>query len=336
MLIYKMKNILVTGGAGYIGSHIVELLVKNKNKVFIVDNLSTGYRQLINKKAKFYKLDILETKKLNNIIVKNKIDSVIHLAASLSVGIGEKFPQKYFKNNVIGTQSLLNACMFTSVRNFIFSSTGVVYKDVFFNVSEKSVIKPKSVYGKTKIKAEKKIILSCKKNKINYGILRYFNVAGASPSGKIGLINRGDHLFKNLSLEILKKKPIFKIYGQDYKTHDGTTIRDYVHVSDLAEIHIKILNKISRINKSVVLNCGYGKGISVMKVVKEFKKQSKNKIEILIKDRRPGDMVKIVARNSRLLKFIKWGPKYNKLNFLVKSSLKWERKLAKFRYFKTI
>ena len=324
-----MKNILITGGAGYIGSHVIEKLIKRKKKVFIVDNLVTGYKKLINKKAKFYKLNILKTKKLRNIILKNKINSVIHLAASLSIGIGEKFPKRYFKNNVIGTQSLLNACKLTGVKNFIFSSTAAVYKDGLYKVTEKSKIKPKSVYGKTKLKAENIIIKNCKKYKINYGILRYFNVVGASPSGNIGLINKGDHLFKNFSMEILKKKPIFKVYGQNYKTPDKTTIRDYVHISDLAEIHIKVLDKISLIKKSVILNCGYGKGISVMKVVKEFKTQSKNKVNILIQDRRAGDMEKTVAENKKLLKFIKWKPKYNKLNFLVKNSIKWEQKCLK-------
>ena len=324
-----MKNILITGGAGYIGSHVIEKLIKRKKRVFIVDNLVTGYKKLINKKAKFYKLNILKTKRLRNIILKNKINSVIHLAASLSIGIGEKFPKRYFKNNVIGTQSLLNACKLTGVKNFIFSSTAAVYKDGLYKVTEKSKIKPKSVYGKTKLKAENIIIKNCKKYKINYGILRYFNVVGASPSGNIGLINKGDHLFKNFSMEILKKKPIFKVYGQNYKTPDKTTIRDYVHISDLAEIHIKVLDKISLIKKSVILNCGYGKGISVMKVVKEFKTQSKNKVNILIQDRRAGDMEKTVAENKKLLKFIKWKPKYNKLNFLVKNSIKWEQKCFK-------
>ena len=324
-----MKNILITGGAGYIGSHVIEKLIKRKKKVFIVDNLVTGYKKLINKKAKFYKLNILKTKKLRNIILKNKINSVIHLAASLSIGIGEKFPKRYFKNNVIGTQSLLNACKLTGVKNFIFSSTAAVYKDGLYKVTEKSKVKPKSVYGKTKLKAENLIIKNCKKYKINYGILRYFNVVGASPSGNIGLINKGDHLFKNFSMEIVKKKPIFKVYGQNYKTPDKTTIRDYVHISDLAEIHIKVLDKISLIKKSVILNCGYGKGISVMKVAKEFKTQSKNKVNILIQDRRAGDMEKTVAENKKLLKFIKWKPKYNKLNFLVKNSIKWEQKCFK-------
>ena len=324
-----MKNILVTGGAGYIGSHIIEILVKNKYKVVIVDNLITGHKKLINRKAKFYKLNILQKKKLRKIILENEIDSVIHLAASLSVGVGEKFPKRYYKNNVIATQSLIDSCKHTNVKNFIFSSTAAVYKDGLQKVSEKSPIKPVSVYGKTKLKAENLIIKNCKKYKINYGVLRYFNVVGSSPTGKIGLINNGDHLFKNFSKEILKKKPKFKIYGKDYNTPDKTTIRDYVHVSDLAEIHIKVLNTIKLIKKSIILNCGYGKGVSVLQTANEFKRQSKKKVKIQIQNRRAGDMKIIVATNKKLIKLTKWKSKYNNLNFLVKSSIAWERKLLR-------
>ena len=185
-----IKNILITGGAGYIGSHVAENIVKNKKNVFIVDNLSSGFKKLISKKVKFYKLNILNTKKLKKIIVKNKIDSIIHLAGSLIISAGEKNPKKYYQNNVIGTQSVMNACKNTSVKNFIFSSTAAVYKDNQKIVHEKSKIMPKSVYGKTKIKAEKLIISNCNKSKINYSILRYFNVCGASLSGKIGPIAR--------------------------------------------------------------------------------------------------------------------------------------------------
>jgi len=322
------KNILITGGAGYIGSHISEVLVKNKKKIFIVDNLSTGYRKLINKKAKFFKVNINNKKKLRSIIINHKIDSVIHLAASLIIGMGEKYPKLYYKNNVLGTKSLISACIGTTVKNFIFSSTAAVYKDGLYKVTEKSKVKPKSIYGKTKLKAEKLIVNHCKKNKINYGILRYFNIVGSSSSGKIGLINKSDHLFKNFSIETYKKNPIFKIYGTNYDTKDGTCIRDFIHVSDIAEIHSKVLEKINKINKSKILNCGYGKGISVMEAANEFKKQSTKKIKIIIKNKRAGDMLRIVAQNTKLLKFLKWKPKYNKLSFIVKNCIRWEKKLS--------
>jgi UDP-glucose 4-epimerase len=321
-----IKNILITGGAGYIGSHIAEILVTNNKKIFIIDNLSTGFKKLINKKAFFYNLNILTTNKLKKIIIENKIDTVIHLAASLSIGVGEKYPKIYYKNNVMGTESLLKACKNSLVKNFIFSSTAAIYKDGQKIVNENSKISPKSVYGKTKLKAEKKIIINCKKNKINFGILRYFNVCGASDSGKIGLISKGDHLFKNISSAVMKKKPLIKINGNDYNTFDGTTIRDYIHVSDLADIHFKVLQKISKLNKSITLNCGYGKGLSVKQVVNEFKIQIKKKIKINFLPRRLGDMEMIIADNKKLKKFINWRPKYNSIKRIVKSCIDWEKK----------
>ena len=324
-----IKNILVTGGAGYIGSHIIEILIKKNKNVFIIDNLTTGYKKLINKKAKFFKLDILNTIKLKEIIEKNNIDSIIHLAANLIIGEGERQPKKYYKNNVKGTQSVLDSIKKTKVKNLLFSSTAAVYKDGMYRVTEKSIVKPKSVYGKTKLRAENLIKTKCKKLGINYGILRYFNIVGASPSGKYGLINISDHLFKNFSKQVMKKKPILKIYGADYNTPDGSCIRDFIHVSDIAEIHEKVLNKVNNLNKSIILNCGYNQGISVLQVAKEFKNQSKKKMEIIKVRKRPGDLGKIIASNTKLNNFIKWKPKFNSLSYMVKSSILWEQKLLK-------
>jgi len=322
-----MKNILITGGAGYIGSHIAETLVKNKIKIFIVDNLSTGFKKLINKKAQFYNFNILNTVKLRKIIIENKIDSVIHLAASLSIGVGEKHPKLYYKNNVLGTSSVLKACSSSLVKNFIFSSTAAVYKEGQKIVNEKSKVSPKSIYGKTKLLAEKQIILNCKKMKINYGILRYFNVCGASPSGKIGIISKGDHLFKNISVEVMKKKPMIKIYGSDYNTLDGTAVRDFIHVSDLAEIHYQVLKTISKSKKSKVLNCGYNRGISVRQVVDEFKSQINKSIKIKLQRRRAGDMESLISNNKYLKKLIIWKPKYDNLKTIVRSCIRWEKNI---------
>ncbi len=322
-----VKNILITGGAGYIGSHVSELLIKKKKKIFIIDDLSTGYRRLINKKAKFFKFDIKETRKIKKIILNNKIDSVIHLAAALSVNESEKNPKKYKKINIDGTKKLLESLNGTKVKNFIFSSTCAVYKDGLSKVSEKSSLKPTSVYGKTKLIGEKLISSFCKKNKINFGILRFFNVVGASTKSKIGQINKGDQLFKNLSIEIIKKKPAFKIYGSDYKSKDGTCIRDYIHVSDIAEIHYRILQKIYSTNKSKIVNCGYGKGISVKEVVREFMKHTNKNLKIINLPKRKGDMFKITANNKYLMNLIKWRPKYNNLKIMVNSSIKWEKSL---------
>ena len=323
-----VKKILITGGAGYIGSHVAEILLKKNKEVFLIDNLSTGHRKLINKKAKFFKLDISNKKQIKEILYKYKIDSIIHLAANLIIGEGQKKPKKYYKNNVLGTKKLLDACKNCSVKNFIFSSTAAIYKEGQYKVSENSIIKPKSIYGKTKIKAEKLIQSFAKKNKINYGILRYFNIAGASSSKKIGLINKkSDHLFKNFSIEIMKRRPKLKIYGADYKTNDGSCIRDFIHVCDIAEIHHLILEKIDKLNISKILNCGYNKGTSVLDVAKEFKRQTTKSVDIIYSKRRKNDLVKIIASNDRLIRFLKWKPKFNNLSKIVKSCIVWEKSI---------
>lgn len=322
-----MKKILVTGGAGYIGSHIVEQLIKVGSQVIIIDNLSTGYKKLVNGKAGFFLCDIKNFKKLNKIFKKYQISSVIHLAASLSVGESEKKPKKYYNNNFLGTKNIIKCVKQNKVKNLIFSSTCAVYKDKMRVVKESSRVNPKSVYGKTKLKAENFIKKNLNKKKTNFAILRYFNVAGSSNSGKIGQITKGDQLFKNLSIAAIKKKPKINIYGKNYRTKDGTCIRDYIHVSDIAKIHLLVLNKINKENKSVILNCGYGKGISVNDAIKEFQKQTKKKFKITIKKRRKGDMEEIIADNSKIKKFIRWRPKKNSLNDIVKSCLKWENKI---------
>ena len=326
--IKMVKNVLITGGAGYVGSHVAEIFLKKNKKVYLVDNLSTGHKKLINKKTKFFKLDIANKLKIKEIIKKYEIDSIIHLAANLIIGEGQKKPKKYYKNNVLGTKKLLEACKNSMVKNFIFSSTAAIYKEGQYKVSENSMIKPKSVYGKTKIKAEDLIISFAAKNKINYGILRYFNIAGASQSGKIGLINKkSDNLFKNFSSEIIKKRPKLKIYGSDYKTKDGSCIRDFMHVSDIAQIHYLILEKINKFKISKILNCGYNKATTVLEVAEEFKKQSSKKVNIVFTKRRKNDLIKIIATNKRLNNFIKWKPKFNDLSKIVKSCITWERKI---------
>jgi UDP-glucose 4-epimerase len=321
-----MKNILVTGGAGYIGSHIVEQLVKkNFLKIFIVDDLSTGHKRLINKKATFIKANINKTQLIKKIILKNKIDTIIHLAAKTIVTESEKKPKLYYKANVLGTSSLLDAAKNSSVKNFLFSSTAAVYGSKISYVNEKSKTLPDSVYGKTKLQAEDLVKRNFKKN---YIILRYFNVVGASPSKKIGLINKYGQLFKNFAVEILKNKPKLKVYGKDYNTKDGTCIRDFIHVSDLADIHLKVLLKASKDNKSVILNCGYGKGFSVLEVVDNFKKFSKNKVIVKFEKRRKAEIVESVANVTKLKKYLKWRPKFFNLSRMIKNSLDWEKRLA--------
>ena len=323
----KKQNILVTGGAGYIGSHIVEQLIKNKKKVIIVDNLVTGHKELINKKAKFFKIDIKNKLKISKLIKDYNITSIIHLAAYLNVSEAEKNKKKYYQNNIIGTKNILKACENSKVESLIFSSSCSIYGDLKGAVSENRAPNPQGYYGYTKYKGEELIKKLSLKYKFKYGILRYFNVAGASQSGKIGEIEKSHgHLIKNLAIQSLKNKPKVKIFGNDYKTKDGTCIRDYVHVSDLANIHIKALEYLENRKKSFTINCGYGKGFSVQEIVNIFKKIKKN-VEIQYEKRRPGDIAQIYANTTKFKKIFKWKAKYNDIKMIIQSAVKWEKKL---------
>ena len=322
-----MTNILITGGAGYIGSHIAEQLIKNKKNVIILDNLVTGYKKLINKKAKFIKDDIKNKSKIKNIIKDYNISSIIHLAAYLNVSEAENSKKKYYQNNIIGTKNLLEVCKNSNVENIIFSSSCSIYGDVKGSVNENKKANPQGYYAYTKYKSEELIKKFSKQSKFKYGILRYFNVAGASPSGKIGEIEKSHgHLIKNLAIESLKKKPKIKIFGNDYSTKDGTCIRDYVHVSDLADVHIKGLKYLKDNKKSFVLNCGYGKGYSVKQIVDIFKKLKKG-VDVQYQKRRPGDIAQVYANTKKFKKILKWRPKYNNIKLIIQSAIKWEKKL---------
>jgi UDP-glucose 4-epimerase len=321
------NNILVTGGAGYIGSHIVEQLIKNKEKVIILDNLVTGYKKLINKKAKFIKADIKSKSKITRIIRENNITSVIHLAAYLNVNEAEKNKKKYYQNNIIGTKNLLQACKNSSVKNIIFSSSCSIYGNVKGSVDENKKPNPQGYYAYTKFKGEELIKKFSSKYEYKYGILRYFNVAGASQSGKIGEIEKlHGHLIKNLSIESLKKNPVVKIFGNDYKTMDGTCIRDYIHVSDLSDIHIKGLNYLTNNHKSFIINCGYEKGYSVKQIIDIFKKIKKG-VKVQYLKRRAGDIAQVYANTKKLKKILKWKPRYNNIKNIILSAIKWEKKL---------
>ena len=323
----KKENILVTGGAGYIGSHIVELLIKTKSNIIIIDNLVTGHKKLLNKKAKFIKVDIKNKTLITKIINDYEISSIIHLAGSLNVSEAEKNKKKYFKNNVEGTLNLIKACKNSFVKNIIFSSSCSVYGNVKGSVNEKMKPNPQSYYALTKYKAEEIIKKFSKKYNYKYGILRYFNVAGASPSGKIGEIETSHgHLIKNIAIQSLKKKPVINIYGNDYKTKDGTCVRDYIHVSDLATIHIMALKYINKNSKSLILNCGYGKPYSVLDIANIFKIKKKN-TQIRFKKRRPGDIAEVYSNTKKINKILKLKVKYDNLENILDSAYKWEKKI---------
>lgn len=319
-----MKKILVTGGAGYIGSKICYDLTDLGYKVFIVDNLMTGHKKLINKSAKFYLCDILDYKQLNEIIKKNHISDIIHLAASLDVEESSKNPLKYFINNVEGTENLLKASVNNNVKNFIFSSTCAVYGNIKANsVNEKSPTEPISYYGKTKLLCELLIKDYSFKYKLSSTILRYFNVGGADELLRTGCLNNNGQLLKKLAqLFIKKNKATFNIYGNDYPTLDGTCVRDFIHVSDLSKIHIYFLK--NRNKKNLILNCGHGKGYSVLDIVKAFEKICKKKINIIYNKRRVGD-ISYIKSNLNYLRKNFHNIEINKnLEEIIKSTLNWE------------
>ena len=316
-------RVLVTGGAGYIGSQIVYDLIDRNYEVYILDNLSTGYKSLICKKAKFFKGSISDFKLVENILRKNDIKNIIHLAACLDVAESEVNPLKYYNNNVEGTRVLLEAACANRVKSFIFSSTCAVYgNSKNIKIKETDLCKPTSHYGKTKHLAELLIKDFSKKFNFSYGILRYFNVVGADLKLRTGLKKNNDQLFNNLTKCFLKKKSSFCIYGKNYKTTDGTAIRDYISVFDLSKIHILILEKIIIENKSLVLNCGYGKGYSVIRIVKFFEKIFKKKIKIIYKSKRRGDVEAIYSNNNLFRKTFKIKI-YTSINNIIQSHLSW-------------
>ena len=267
---------------------------------------------------------------ITQIINDYEINSIIHLAGSLNVSEAEKNKKKYYKNNVEGTLNLIKCCKNSSVTSIIFSSSCSIYGNVKGSVNEKKKPNPQGYYAFTKYKAEEIIKKFSKKYNYKYGILRYFNVAGASPSGKIGEIETSHgHLIKNIAIQSLKKKPVINIYGNDYKTKDGTCVRDYIHVSDLANIHIKVLKYINKNSKSLILNCGYGKPYSVLDIANIFKIKKKN-TQINFKKRRPGDIAEVYSNTKKIDKVLKLKPKYDNLEYILDSAYNWEKIIKKF------
>ena len=324
-----MKNILIIGGAGYIGRQIANLLNKKKYKIFVIDDLSTTKKNYLNKNINFFKVNILNKPKMEKIFKKYHFNTVMHLAAKCVISESEKYPQKYYSTNVVGTKNIIKCCKKYEIKNFIFSSSCSVFSNKTKKVTENSIKKPISYYGKTKLISEKLIKKNFDKSNIKFIILRYFNVVGADKKNKIGEIGNKDRLFNNISKKIIQNKNNINIYGNDYKTKDGTCIRDYIHVHDLANIHIKCLENIKKINKSINLNCSYGKGYSVLEIAKTFQKIYNKNIKINFQKRRIGDMKEIVASNKKLNNFIKWKPKFNNLNKMVISTFTWNKYLNK-------
>ena len=320
-------NYLITGGAGYIGSCVSQFLIDKGHTVIIIDNLSTGLKKNIPKKAKLFKFNIQDTNKLNMLFDKNKIDIVMHFAAYINNEESIKRPKKYFQNNYLNGKKFFSSCIKNGIKKIIYSSTAAVYGNKNKKASESDSLNPMSPYPRTKLKLER--YLEKNKKKISCIILRYFNVAGADNKLRCGFnIKKGYNLILNLCKAAVKKEKL-KINGVDYKTKDGTTIRDFIHVSDLAEIHYKVSKFVNNKKIFFILNCGYGFGFSVLEIIKEFGNVTKKKINYIVGKRRKGDIIISIANPKKLKKLINWKPKYQSLNLLVKSSLKWYKKSLK-------
>ena len=322
-------RILITGGAGYIGSHVCNLLLDKGFKVTVIDNLITGNKELVPKKAKLIIADIADEKKIEDVITNEKFDLVMHFAGLIRVDESVKEPEKYNEFNFEKAKKFLNICFKNKLFKIIFSSTASVYgNSKKQKVLETDPLDPLNPYAISKLNLENFIISKSKELKITYIILRYFNVAGADEKLRSGLISKfSSHLIKRACEVAVGKREKLIINGNDYNTLDGTPVRDYIHVTDLADIHFISAKHLMENGKSEIFNCGYGKGYSVKEVLESFSKVLGKKINFEIGPRREGDSEMIVANSDKFNKFFNWKPKFNDIKFILKTAIDWEKKI---------
>lgn len=317
--------ILVLGGAGYIGSHTVHALVKAGREVVVADNLITGHRASVHPDAKLYVGDISDRSFLDDLFRKEKIDGVIHFAAYSLVGESVSNPLKYYRNNLCGTEILLEALVAHGIKNVVFSSTAATYGEperIPILESDRTV--PTNPYGETKLSMEKMFHWSDRAHDLHYVALRYFNACGALPDGSIGEDHRPEsHLIPIVLQVALGRRERLDIFGGDYPTPDGTCVRDYIHVCDLADAHIKALEYLERGGESEVFNLGNGVGFSNLEVVEAARTVTGHPIPSSIKDRRPGDPATLVASSEKASRILGWQPKYTDLKQIIATAYQW-------------
>ena len=324
-------SVLVTGGAGYIGSHMVWELLDHGEQVVVLDRLSSGFDWAVPPEAPLYVWDVGVGELVARIIREHQVDAIIHFAGSLIVPESVSDPLLYYENNTCKTRSLVAAAVREKVPHFIFSSTAAVYGTAGVEpVREDALAKPESPYGTSKLMTE--WILrdtAAAHDGFDYTVLRYFNVAGADPNGRTGQSTPGATLLIKVAAETaLGKRPFMQIYGDDYPTPDGTCIRDYIHVSDLVAAHRLALGRLRAGGGSLVANCGYGHGYSVLEVMESVKRVYGGEIDVRIAGRRPGDAVAVVANSDLARKEFGWAPQLDDLDRIVSDALSWERILA--------
>jgi UDP-glucose 4-epimerase len=323
--------VLVTGGAGYIGSHAVWALKDAGFPVSVIDNLTTGFRWAVPDDVPFYEGDIADEALIDRIAAEQGTQAIMHFAGSIIVPESVENPLKYYLNNTAKSRSLIESAVRNGVKHFIFSSTAAVYgMPETIPVEEDSPKLPINPYGTSKLMTELMLADVAAAHPLNYGCLRYFNVAGADPHGRTGQSTAGaTHLIKVAVEAVIGKREGVHVYGTDYPTPDGTGVRDYIHVSDLADAHVIALRHlIDNPDQSVTLNCGYNRGFSVLEVLDAVERVSGAKLKRTMAPRRAGDPPALVSDNRRILETFSWQPRYSNLDTIVTHALEWEKKLA--------
>jgi UDP-glucose 4-epimerase len=321
--------ILVTGGAGYIGSHTVLELLAAGEKVVVLDNLSTGFRSAVPDDAPLIQGDFGDEDLVTELLAKHDVDAIIHFAAKIVVPDSVADPLGYYLNNTAMARTLLACAVDCGVKHFIFSSTAAVYGEpAQVPVSESETLKPMSPYGRSKLMVEWMLEDTAKAHDLNYVVLRYFNVAGADPQGRIGQSTpNATHLIKVAVQTALGRRPGMEVFGTDYPTPDGSCLRDYIQVTDLARAHVDALNYLRAGGGNLTCNVGYARGYSVLDVIDVVKKVSGVDFPVRKSGRRPGDPAAIVAANDRIRAELGWKPQHDNLNEIVRQALDWERRL---------
>lgn len=320
-------TILVLGGAGYIGSHTVYELIDNGEDVVIIDNLLTGHEEAVHPKARFYKGDIRDKEFLDSVFIKEKIDAVIHFAASSLVGESMEKPLKYYDNNLCGTKILLDSMVEHGIDKIVFSSTAAVYGEPErIPILETDKTEPTNTYGKTKLSMEKMFKWIGKAHGLRYVSLRYFNACGAHVSGKIGEDHNPESHLIPLILQVPNgKREFISIFGEDYQTKDGTCIRDYIHVTDLAQAHILAVKYLQNDGESDIFNLGNGIGFSVKEVIETARKVTQNAIPAKVTPRRAGDPAKLIASSDKAKKVLGWKPQHAELDEIISTAWNWHK-----------
>jgi UDP-glucose 4-epimerase len=323
--------VLVTGGAGYIGSHAVLALKDAGWDVAVIDDLSNGTRDVVPGDVPFYQGSIAERVLVDSVIDEQKIGAIMHFAGSIVVPESVEQPLKYYANNTLATHGLISAAVDADVKHILFSSTAAVYgAPERVPITEDDPKLPINPYGASKLMTERMLSDASAAHRFNYGALRYFNVAGADPKGRTGQIGKGStHLIKVAVEAAVGKRDHVAVYGTDYATTDGTCIRDYIHVSDLAAAHVAALEWLTKHpGENLAMNCGYGRGLSVRQVLDAVDRHTNRPIKRVMEGRRAGDPPELVADNKRLLGTLDWRPAYDNIDRIVSDALAWERKLA--------